>query len=72
MSILTLKPRTEPYGPGDNGTILTPAEFDRAEFEEGWRYELINGVLARNKPGLKTGSKSYRAHRPKWSERFNS
>ena len=25
--------------------LLTPAEFDRARFQEGWRYELINGVL---------------------------
>jgi Uma2 family endonuclease len=25
--------------------LLAPAEFDRARFEEGWRYELINGVL---------------------------
>src|SRR6266702_2606958 len=24
---------------------MTPREFDRAEFEEGWRYELINGRL---------------------------
>jgi Uma2 family endonuclease len=30
---------------GANGTLMTPAEFDRADFEEGWRYELINGVL---------------------------
>jgi len=25
--------------------LLTAAEFDRARFEDGWRYELINGVL---------------------------
>jgi Uma2 family endonuclease len=25
--------------------LLTPAEFDRARFRRGWRYELINGVL---------------------------
>ncbi len=24
---------------------MTPEEFDRADFEDGWRYELINGVL---------------------------
>lgn len=24
---------------------MTPREFDHAEFEDGWRYELINGVL---------------------------
>lgn len=28
-----------------NGNLLTPREFDRAEFADGWRYELINGVL---------------------------
>jgi Uma2 family endonuclease len=32
-------------GPDTSGILMTPAEFDRAEFEEGWRYELINGVL---------------------------
>jgi Uma2 family endonuclease len=25
--------------------LLTAAEFDRAHFEDGWRYELISGVL---------------------------
>ena len=25
--------------------MLTPAEFDHARVQEGWRYELINGVL---------------------------
>src|SRR5581483_4199121 len=35
----------EVLGPGANGTLMTPQEFDRAEFEEGWRYELVNGVL---------------------------
>ncbi len=24
---------------------MTPREFDRADFDEGWRYELIHGVL---------------------------
>lgn len=28
-----------------NGIMMTEMEFDRADFEEGWRYELINGVL---------------------------
>jgi len=32
-------------GPEANGSLLTPEEFDAAEFEEGWRYELIRGVL---------------------------
>jgi Uma2 family endonuclease len=31
--------------PHSSGVSLTPAEFDAAEFEEGWRYELIHGVL---------------------------
>lgn len=32
-------------GPDSSGALLTPEEFDAAEFEEGWRYELIHGVL---------------------------
>lgn len=32
-------------GPDSSGALLTPDEFDAAEFEEGWRYELIHGVL---------------------------
>lgn len=28
-----------------NGRRMTPEEFDRAEFDEGWVYELIDGVL---------------------------
>lgn len=40
---LTKGPRV--YGPGTNGILMTPREFDRAEFVEGYRYELINGVL---------------------------
>ena len=32
-------------GPRSAGLLLTTAEFDRARFREGWRYELINGVL---------------------------
>jgi len=32
-------------GPRAAGSPLTLAEFDRARFKEGWRYELINGVL---------------------------
>jgi Uma2 family endonuclease len=37
-------------GPQANGVWLHPWEFDAAEFETGWRYELINGVLAVNPP----------------------
>jgi Uma2 family endonuclease len=32
-------------GPRSAGLLLTPEEFDRARFQEGWRYELINEVL---------------------------
>jgi Uma2 family endonuclease len=32
-------------GPRSAGLLLTTAEFDHARFREGWRYELINGVL---------------------------
>jgi Uma2 family endonuclease len=35
-------------GPHSNGVILAPWEFDDAEFEPGWRYELVNGVLIVN------------------------
>lgn len=32
-----------------NGTLMTPLEFDGAEeYDEGWRYELIHGVLVVN------------------------
>ena len=31
--------------PSSSGALLTPEEFDAAEFREGWRYELIRGVL---------------------------
>jgi Uma2 family endonuclease len=45
MSIAPAKVRRLRLGPGSAGLLLTPKEFDRASFEEGWRYELINGVL---------------------------
>lgn len=32
-------------GPRSAGALITPEEFDRARFKDGWRYELINGVL---------------------------
>ena len=37
-------------GPHSNGTSLSPWEFDAADFEPGWRYELVNGVLIVNPP----------------------
>src|SRR5437870_236412 len=33
------------FGPDSAGLRLAPREFDRADFVEGWRYELIDGVL---------------------------
>lgn len=39
-------------GPDSNGTLLCPWEFDAADFEPGWRYELVNGVLIVNPPPL--------------------
>jgi len=40
-------------GPHSSGAPLTPEEFDAAEFEEGWRYELIHGVLIVSPPPLR-------------------
>ena len=37
--------KVQVFGPGSAGTLMTTREFDRAEFEDGWRYELIHGVL---------------------------
>lgn len=44
MATATVK-RLRPFGPCSAGIPMTPEEFDRADFVEGWRYELINGVL---------------------------
>jgi Uma2 family endonuclease len=33
------------FGPASAGTLMTPREFDRADFVEGYRYELVHGVL---------------------------
>jgi Uma2 family endonuclease len=45
MSQATTKTRRLRLGPRAAGMLLTPQEFDRALFKEGWRYELINEVL---------------------------
>lgn len=45
MSIAPAKVGLMRLGPRSAGLLLTPEEFDRARFREGWRYELINGVL---------------------------
>jgi Uma2 family endonuclease len=47
MAVVQTKRRSQTtvFGPDSNGILMTPWEFDRADFEEGWCYELINGVL---------------------------
>jgi len=51
MTLAVLKRKKKPttgalvVGPESNGMLMAPRDFDRADFEEGWRYELINGVL---------------------------
>src|SRR5262245_59937094 len=45
MATATLKKQVRVFGPESNGIPMSPREFDQAEFIEGWRYELINGVL---------------------------
>ena len=52
MATAVLKKQARRFGPESNGILMTPAEFDRAEFVEGWRYELINGVLIVSPPPL--------------------
>jgi Uma2 family endonuclease len=32
-------------GPNDLGRLMTLEEFEQADFEPGWRYELIEGIL---------------------------
>lgn len=44
MATVSVKRRRE-FGPDAAGTLMTPREFDRADFIAGWRYELINGVM---------------------------
>jgi Uma2 family endonuclease len=45
MSTATPAVRRLLLGPRSAGILLNLKEFDRARFKEGWRYELINGVL---------------------------
>lgn len=45
MATGTWKQAKTVFGPESAGTLMTPQEFDRADFEDGWRYELIHGVL---------------------------
>lgn len=51
MATVRMK-RRRAFGPDAAGTLMTPREFDRADFVEGWRYELINGVLVVSPPPL--------------------
>ncbi|MBP85518.1 MAG: hypothetical protein CMJ64_02190 [Planctomycetaceae bacterium] len=44
----TAEAPTLQLGPRSNGMMLDPWEFDAADFERGWRYELINGLLIVN------------------------
>ena len=39
-------------GPTANGLRMTARQYDRADFEPGWRYELISGVLVVAPPPL--------------------
>ncbi len=53
MATATTPPaRAHRFGPDSAGTLMTPREFDRANFAEGWRYELIHGVLIVTPPPL--------------------
>ncbi|MFO0891623.1 MAG: Uma2 family endonuclease [Isosphaeraceae bacterium] len=45
MSQAPTRVRRLRLGPRAAGSPLTLDEFDRARFKDGWRYELINGVL---------------------------
>jgi Uma2 family endonuclease len=49
MSMVTAKrgrsARVLSLGPESNGILLTPRQFDEADFDECWDYELVNGVL---------------------------
>jgi Uma2 family endonuclease len=40
-----VRKRRRQFGPAAAGTLMTVREFDRADFVEGFCYELINGVL---------------------------
>ena len=51
MATATL-PTIKPFGPRDAGIPMTLDEFDAADFREGYRYELINGVLVVSPPPL--------------------
>jgi Uma2 family endonuclease len=33
------------FGPESHGKLVTPGEFDHGDYDDCWRYELINGIL---------------------------
>ena len=43
----TVRPKKKliPFGPRDAGAPMTLDEFEEADFDLGWRYEIIRGVL---------------------------
>lgn len=43
--MIAWKSTTPMFGPWNAGIHISPREFDRAWFEEGYRYELVDGVL---------------------------
>jgi hypothetical protein len=45
MSLGVPEARQLELGPDSSGALLSLEEFDAAVFEEGWRYQLIHGVL---------------------------
>lgn len=53
MAVATQEVPRLQLGPHSAGASLTPDEFDAAEFEEGWRDELIHGVLVVSPPPLR-------------------
>lgn len=51
MPTITMQ-QTAPYGPRDAGALMSLDEFENADFELGYRYELIHGVLIVTPPAL--------------------
>ena len=45
MATAVLNRPPDHFGPDSAGVLMTPRAFDRAVFERGYRYELIQGVL---------------------------
>ncbi len=53
MAVVTQEVPRLQMGPHSSGASLTVEQFDAAVFEEGWRYELIHGVLVASPPPLR-------------------